>query len=197
MIKDRITQELKFRMLQEIYKTRKDNKEHGFLICTDNKGNLSASKSCKGRRCDIEFPEELIDKCPYKIQGNFHTHPLMKDAINRRKRWHFDQTPPKETMKKIIIETERRKGHTLTDPSLGDKLTALLLKHNRLGEKGALGTVCIATDINEKVECWTAKDNIKKEDVDKAYKEFYGDITRMSPNKWLKPLFDKEFISLK
>jgi hypothetical protein len=198
MIKDRSTPELKNRMLQEIQKTTKDENEHGFLICTDNKGNLSATESCKGDECEINF-ENLMNKCPYKVQGDFHTHShiaVLKMHIEKIPRIapldEYHKKAVIENTKKSFIENKKKNNETLTEPSHLDILSAIKLKYNGR----ALGTVCTGVDLDENtVECWTAKGNITRKDFDRASQESHQQNSY--PKEWVKPLFQKEIISLK
>lgn len=192
MIKDRITQELKNRMLQDIKETIKDEKEHGFLICVDNKGNLSPTESCKGEKCEIQLAS-FVDQCPHKIQGDFHTHNHMAEI-----RRHVEKIPGRkfsyESFKKVIIEHTKKKNETSTVPSHGDTISAIGSKYNDM----TLGTVCIGADLDENnVECWTAKDNITREDFERAERELSEHNTGIPIREWVKPLFDKEIISLR
>lgn len=198
MIKDGLTPELKNRMLQEIQKTIKDENEHGFLICVDNKGILSATESCKGEECEIDL-ENLMNKCSHKVQGDFHTHShmaVLKNYIETIPRIALSDEFYKKTVientKKSFIEHKKKNNETLTEPSHFDILSTMKLKYN----DRTLGTVCIGTDLDEDtVECWTAKGNITRKDFDRASRE--SRLPDSYPKEWTKPLFKKDIINLK
>lgn len=190
MIEYKISPGLKSRFKEEILKSRKDGKEHGFLICSDKKEKLSATKSIVGD--NHLFLKPLKDQCNYKIQGDFHTHP----HANGAKRFFEKQLRTKipiEDVRKGLIDAARVKNVSLTAPSYGDILGTMILNYNN----EILGTTCIGTDIDQdKIECWSTKDHIKKKDFDKAVEEINSPAINGNPLKWVRPLFNKETINL-
>lgn len=196
MIKNRIIPEIKKAFLEEIKKTRDSGKEQGFLICLDKNNNKNGKLSVSKKRCtgdDCGFViENVHEYCPDKVQGAFHTHPYFINVEH-----FYDRKPTeKETQSAIKLYKKHfeRKGINLTTPSHHD-LVDTLLSHC-LGE--TVGTVCTGNDLDlEKVECWTVKsDKVKVKDCTQANQEHKERITK-EPRKWIKPLFDREMISLK
>jgi hypothetical protein len=195
MIKDKITQELKQRFKQEIHKTITDGDEHGFLICKNNDGNLSPSVATNGNKYNINFTN-IKSQCPFKIQGDFHTHASVEDMRNFIK----DKLPeegkvPEKTIRDMTIKLYQENGISTTTPSHGDLLGVLVLKN-----KGKVaGTVCMSSDAEPaKVECWTTKDNIiHNNHYERANTEILDDkLVRNPPHSWIKPLFNRELINV-
>lgn len=194
MIKNKITPQLKARFLQEIGKTIETGKEHGFLICHDGNGSLSASKSSVGEENTINFLG-IRSQCPFKIQGDFHTHASVSDMKNFIEREFPKEQVSDETVKDITKKLYEKNDTTTTMPSHGDLLGALVLKN-----KGRIvGTVCISSDAEpNKIECWTTKDDIDKNSYNRASVELRDSkFLRNPPHQWIKPLFEKEIINLK
>ena len=196
MIKDKITLELKARFLQEIKKTIETGNEHGFLMCYDNKGNLSPSKSATGEKDNINFID-IKSQCPYKIQGDFHTHAPLSDMRNfLKKEIPEENGVPEDTIRDITIRLYDHNGISTTGPSHGDLLGLLVLK----GRGKIIGTVCTGSDAEpSNVECWTTRDNIIKSDhYKRAGTEIQNrKLVRNPPHDWIKPLFNREIINLK
>lgn len=189
MIKDKITPELKNAFSESIKKTKDSGNEHGFFICINKDGKLSASQTkCEGDNCEINMRLSQ-ETCPGKNQGFFHVHP---------KKLQFEKQIGRkftEEDKKNIIDA-RGDISTLQMPSHGDVLTILLTKCNRLTE----GTICTAADLEpDKVGCWTPKKGVanfatcyyaKRDDILTKNKS-------TNPKIWIRPLFNKEVIDLK
>lgn len=193
MIKDKITPELKAKFLQEIQKTIIDGNEHGFLICHDNKGNLSPSKTSIGEKDNINFIN-IKDQCPFKIQGDFHTHASVSDLRNFIKEKIPEEKVSDDIIKDITIKLYKENGITTTTPSHGDLLGLLVLK----GKDKVIGTVCMSSDAEpNNVECWTTKDDIHRNHYKRANIEIQDrKLIRNPPHNWIKPLFNKEIINL-
>lgn len=191
MIKDKITADLNTRFKQEINHTIIDGKEHGFLLCSDKKKRLSATKSTVGD--DNLFLKPLKDQCSFKIQGDFHTHAHAKNAKKIfDKQLGIDISI--EDVKKGLSDAAKKKNLSLTEPSYGDILGTMILNH----KNEILGTTCIGTDIEpEKIECWSLKDHIKKDGFKKAVEESESPAINSNPLKWVRPLFNKETIYIK
>lgn len=191
-IKDKITSELKNRFSQEIGKTTENGKERGFLICTDKEGVLSSTKSNEGEQGMVSL-RSLKNQCPFKIQGEFHTHPHATEA----KEYVEEKLGRKvslEDAKKVVLDIAKEKNVSLTEPSYGDVLGVVVSRYMN----NTLGTTCIGTDIKpEKVECWTTKGEITEEDFDTAFRELNGPDVHKSPLEWTRSLFEKEIIDLK
>ena len=199
MIKDKITPELRQRFIQEISKTITDGDEHGFLICKDNDGDLSPSIATNGDKYHINF-SDIKSQCPFKIQGDFHTHASVEDMRNFIKD-NKDQLPeegnfPDSLIRDMTIKLYKENGISTTTPSHGDLLGVLVLKN-----KGKVdGTVCMSSDAEpSKIECWTTKDNLIRDNhYTRANTEIGDDkLVRNHPHNWIKPLFHKETINLK
>lgn len=194
MIKDKIVTQLKNAFLESLEKTKKTNREYGFLMCIDKDGKLSASRSkCEGDLCSIRLGL-IRDKCPEKVQGFFHTHPqkLLLEEL-------FNEKMTDEDVKELVVRSRehfKKKGITVQGPSHQDALTTLLLKC----EKELEGTVCTGSDLEtDKVECWTTKRNAANF-LTCNYAKIDNFLTAemgINPKKWIKPLFDKEMINLK
>lgn len=192
MIKDKITSEIKNRFREEIRKTREIGKEHGFYLCIEKDGKLSASKTCIGNECNITLMRPK-DACPGKVQGDFHTHPrlnyIKEELINRNVSLLSDS--------KIIESQEKdikEKGWTSQTPSYKDLLYGINMRFFGCSK----GTTCVGVDYDDtKVECWTPKNVPHKayiranDELTKGGKDFEG-----IPKKWILPLFEKEVIYL-
>lgn len=194
MIKNKITSQLKARFLQEIGKTIETGKEHGFLICHDGNGSLSASKSSVGEENTINFLG-IRSQCPFKIQGDFHTHASVSDIRNFIEKEIPEEKVPDETIRDITIKLYNKNGTSVTEPSHGDLLGLLVLK----GKNKIDGTVCTSSDAEPNtVECWTAKNNINDDNYKRAGIEIQNPkLSRNPPHSWVRPLFDREIIDLK
>lgn len=60
-------------MLSLMEETNKDGKEHGFLMCRVDGGQVTAGKTCTGNQCSIALTD-----CGDKHEvGSFHTHPTV------------------------------------------------------------------------------------------------------------------------
>ena len=191
MIKDKITPELKKRFRQEINNSKKDGKEHGFLLCSDKKEKLYATTSIVGEEDNLFF-KPLKNQCKSKIQGEFHTHPRAMTA----KKFFDNQLGrdlPIEEVRNGLIDAVKKRNISLTEPSYGDILGTMILNH----KNEMLGTTCIGTDIYpEKIECWSTKDHINKIDYDKAVEDLNSPATISNPLKWVRPLFNRETINI-
>ena len=194
MIKYKITPELKQKFIQEIHKTITDGDEHGFLICKDNEGNLSPSIATNGNKHNINFTD-IKYQCPFKIQGDFHTHASVSDLRNFIKEKIPEEKVSDDVIKDITIKLYKENGITTTTPSHGDLLGLLVLK----GKNKVIGTVCMSSDAEpNNVECWTTKDNINRTHYKRANIEIQDrKLIRNPPHDWIKPLFNKEIITLK
>jgi hypothetical protein len=190
MIKDKITPELKKAFSESIKKTEESGNEHGFFMCINKDGKLSASRiKCEGDTCGITMrlsPEVCADK----NQGFFHVHPG-KLRIERQ----IGRKVTEEDKKSIVITDRRGKITTVHTPSHSDVLTILLTKCDRLTE----GTICTAGDIEpDKVECWTPKKGAANL-ITCSYAKRDNILTKekdIRPKTWIKHLFNKEIIDL-
>ncbi len=196
MIKDKITPQLKNKFIEEISKTITDGNEHGFLICHDKNGNLSPSNSSNGEKNNINFID-IKDQCPFKIQGDFHTHASASDV-----RDFIKENIPEEKgiirdslIRDITVKLYKENGISTTTPSHGDLLGLLVLK----GKGKIAGTVCMSSDAEpNNVECWTTKENVinnnhyKRANVELQNRK----LVRNPPHDWIKPLFNREIIDL-
>jgi hypothetical protein len=211
MIKDKITQELRSRFIEDIKISKESGKERGFFLCQNKEEKLIPSKSCQGTECSIHLGDPRTD-CPSETTayGNFHTHPYLY-SVKQELRKDGKILPSEELkisdelkirmMKGIGASHERItgvKGITINSPSYTDVLKALLAKSIDMTK----GTVCTSTDIDtNKVECWTikdiGKDNLKRLaikgmiELDKVKSEGSGLI-----KKWLDDISDREIIEL-
>lgn len=193
-IKDRITPVLKQRFKSEINKTITDGDEHGFLICKNQDGKLSPSIPTNGNKYHINF-EDIKSQCPFKIQGDFHTHSSVEDMRNFIKDNLPEEDVSENLLRNMTIKLYQENGISTTTPSHGDLLGVLVLKN-----KGKVdGTVCMSSDAEPKnVECWTTKDNIIRDNhYKRANVEIKDDkLIRNPPHDWIKPLFNRELINL-
>jgi len=211
MIKDKITQELRSRFIEDIKISKESGKERGFFICQNKDEKLIPSKSCEGSECSIHLGDPRT-ACPSETTtyGNFHTHPYL---YNIKQEFRKDgKIPPNEELKitnelktkmmKNIGEFHERitgvKGININSPSYTDVLKALLAKSINFTK----GTVCTSTDIDtNKIECWTIKDIEKDKltrlavkgmiELDKTKSEGSGLI-----KKWLDDISERETIEL-
>jgi hypothetical protein len=184
MIKDKITPELKQKFKEAIEMTYKDRSEYGFVICKDENENLQPGPLCKGDKCSV-IP---IEKCSYKKQGMFHTHPfssLMKPI-------------PREVASLCVKGITRLFCISATTPSHQDLALALTDKCSRHSE----GTICIGSDVQmNKISCWTPNITVP---IKGAYEKgspcfrALGDIAEVMgpPRSWIEPLFDVENIDI-
>ncbi len=196
IIKDKLTPQLRNRFIQEIHKTITDGDEHGFLICKDNNGNLSPSGATNGNKYHINF-SDIKSQCPFKIQGDFHTHSSAEDMRNFIKNNIPEEGNISENViRDITVKLYKENGISTTTPSHGDLLGVLVLKNKNKID----GTVCMSSDAEpQNVECWTTKDNMIQ---DNHYKRANAEIqdrilVRNPPHDWIKPLFNRELINLK
>lgn len=194
MIKDKITPDIKERFSQEIQKTIIDGNEHGFLICSDTSGNLSPSKASTGEKDNINFIN-IKDQCPFKIQGDFHTHASASDVKNFIKEKIPKEKVSDNVIRDITVKLYKENGISTTTPSHGDLLGLLVLK----AKNKVVGTVCMSSDAEPNhVECWTTRDNVNGDHYKRANLEIKNrKIVRNPPHDWIKHLFNKEIISLK
>jgi len=193
MIKYKITPELKKKIKGAIKETVRTGKEHGFLLCRDNKGSISATKSSEGKNDFIDLSEHR-DSCPFKIQGDFHTHAYASDMKNFIKKEFPEKKVTEDKIRDITINMYEMGGSSVTGPSHGDLLNTLLLKR----DKEIIGTVCTGSDVdNNKIECWTVKNDINNDHYRRAEKEITNTkFVRDPPHEWAKRLFHKEEIDL-
>lgn len=146
MIKDKISQELKSRFLQDIRKTKETGKERGFLICIDEKDRLSATKSCEGKECGVDL-SSLKSQCNFKTQGEFHTHPYTDSVQYAEEK--LGKRISVEEAKNFVKDMAKKKNISLTEPSYRDLLGTIISKYTNR----TLGTTCVSTDIEpDKVE---------------------------------------------
>lgn len=194
MIKDKITPKLKTRFLEEIDKTMKNGNERGFLLCRDIDGTLSASRTSIGENDKINF-SDINTQCPFMIQGDFHTHASASDMKRFIKKELPEEKVSDDVVRDIAIKLYKKNGISTTEPSHGDLLGLLVLK----GKNKIIGTVCTGSDAEpNKIECWTARDNINNDDYKRASVEIKNpNLSRHAPHDWIKPLFHKEIINLK
>lgn len=190
MIKDKITPDIKDKFIEALKRTENTGKEHAFIICKDEKGNLHPREICEGEECNVKM--ESPKACfPHKMQGNFHTHPDI--TIARRKLKDKIGIIPKELAISFVKEIAKSEGIDVTTPSHGDLLNALVNKCLKRTE----GTVCIGSEaIRDRVDCWTAKDSVTKDDCERAKMLRLLGVIAEPPKPWIKPLFDKEIINL-
>lgn len=203
MIKDKITPELEFRLLDAISKTKENGKEHGFYICGDKKKMLPSELRVGDGGIDLGDP--IIACRGKKVQGNFHTHSYL--TLFKQKSRLMKQEMSDTDVKKFIREKHGEliketgvKGITLDSPSPKDLLKSIL--YSCVGKPE--GTMCVGNDMADnikqsKIECWIPKE-IPKTSCDLAYNTLYSDGKEkdMIPYKsWMTPLFNKEIIELK
>ncbi len=177
-------------------------KERGFFICKDEKGNLFPSrKTCEGTECEVTLKDPR-GACPIGIQGDFHTHPYLATAKKYLKEQGKKIGPDiilKEEVRKTLKETHEEQGVigiSLVAPSYKDALRSILVS---CISTNIDGTACIGSDLeDDKVECWTPKKDIKLTDCSRAEEELKKlKEEKLSPKKWVIPLFERETIDLK
>lgn len=191
MISNKITPGLRKAFLEEIEKTKDTGREHGFPICMDNNGELSApTKRHKGKESAFRI-RNIHDYCPGRVQGGFHTHPFIAgiDKLYGRK------PTEEETKRAVDLFKERfeEEGITVQTPSHHDLADTLVSQCIDKTE----GTVCTGSDLDmERVECWTVKpEKVRFIDCSQAEKDRRQRIAS-NPREWIKPLFDREIIKL-
>ena len=210
MLKDKISPALKNRFLEEIKKSGESNKERGFLLCLSEKGHIYPTRTCEGTECDITLWKTMVGegRCTGEVQGEFHTHPV-RTTLTGSVKGILGFTPEEESIKKAVIDILQKKHKeegidiTLQTPSYRDVLNAVLTKC--IGFTN--GTSCIGTDIeDDRIECWTVKKDISTKDMkdacDKANSEIKEEERERKEDfvpikRWVKPIFDREVISLK
>lgn len=208
MIKDKITPQLKERFKDAIKKTIDTGKEQGFYICKDKEEKLFADKGCEGEYCNLIIGRPQ-DACQGKInQGDFHTHPYTSlDPYERMALIKTYGYPRVEKDLKNVIKEEFEEIHkkeglknvSINTPSYIDTLKALGFKCDGFTR----GTVCIGTDIQKEVECWTVRETDKdtnNRNCNKMEEEWIYAVRRggrMPVKKWIVPIFEKEVIDLK
>lgn len=191
MIKEKITSEIKNRFREEIRKTKEIGKEHGFYLCIEKDGKLSASKTCVGNECNITLMRPK-DACPKrKVQGDFHTHPRL-NYIKEDLRKRNVPLPSDSNIIDVQEKDIKEKGWTSQTPSYKDLLYGINMRFFGYSK----GTTCVGVDYDDsKVECWTPK-NVPH----KAYIRANDELTKCGkdciPKKWIRSLFEKEVINL-
>lgn len=193
MIKDKFTPQLRQRFLEEITKSEETGKERGFHLCIEKDGKLSAGNMSIGGESSTRFHLPSLS-CPgRKVQGEFHTHPFLKDI---RKQYNFTVSELSDKRLKAAAMSSLRKGYEPTNPSHQDVLAAILENCTKMTN----GTTCIGSDLDmDKVECWTIK-NVSKWNCIRAFKEKIFPKEKGGstfPHKWVRPLFNVEMIDLK
>lgn len=191
MIKDKITPQIKDKFRDAINLTIKTGKEHAFIICRDDKEDLTPRAICEGSECVVlmEPPESCL---PFRAQGNFHTH---ADTAIARRVLDVEGRLPRKILTDYVKQVADSEGIDVTTPSHGDLINALINRCIRRTE----GTVCVGSDaIPYRVDCYTANNKITKDDCDSAkmLKLFTRTEEAGIPRPWIKPLFDKETINL-
>ncbi len=195
MIKDKITPNMRKKFSQAIKNTRETGKEHGFYMCIENDGKLSATDMCIGDECSVDIHKIHAPCSGKKIQGDFHTHPYLEDI---KKYFNISSFKAYDQLVKSAVEQFlEEKRFTVTMPSHTDLRNEILGKCAKKTE----GTVCIGTDLDEgKIECWTAKD-IDKGDCTKTLVDTLEisagkNKGQTTPHEWIRPLFNVETIDL-
>lgn len=194
-IKDKITPKMRKQFSQAIKKSKETGREHGFYMCIDDDGKLSATDMCVGDECSIKLHHAHAHCENKKVQGDFHTHPYLDDA---KKYFNITFKASNQLMKESIRQFLEEKGSTITMPSNEDAVNAILGKCAKKTE----GTTCIGSDLdNNRIECWTTKDIDDVDCVRVLVDRFtpYENKEKVStmPRDWIKHLFNKEFIELK
>lgn len=200
MITKKISPELKKRFAEELKRSSIDGKERYIPLCIDERKKLNIdARTCIGTECEI--PPELQHNCPEGtyIQGDFHTHPFMKEIRDNPKmqeflRRKYGHIPPDDTILRHVKDiNEIRKDSSI--PSHGDVINALRLKC----AANINYAICIGTDIvPENVSCFEIDGDISKEDCAKIYKEeIKGIEQRMKfPEEWTRKYFKTEKIDI-
>lgn len=201
MIKDKITEALKERFRDTIKKTVDTGKEQGFFICANKEGKLYASKSCEGDECEVILGNPF-QICPQRVQGDFHTYPYVANSRKEYKKKGINPPPDdilKEDVRRTLIDAHEEKGLkglSPVIPSYNDVLNTII--HKCFKETDA--TTCIGSDLDDNtVECWTSKD-IRHGQCVRAVFELRRSVQekkKLSPKKWVIPLFDVENINLR
>lgn len=193
-IKDKITPEIKNKFIDALRRTVDTGREHAFIMCKDERGNLHPRDICSGEQCKVKM--ESPTKCfPYRAQGNFHTHAdvsiarkIFKDVIDKEGKF------PRELLISHVKDAAKSEGIDVTTPSYRDLINALVNKCIDRTE----GTLCVGSDaMSDRVDCWTVIDTITEDDCDRAKMLKLLRIEAEVPKPWIKPLFDKEIIGLK
>jgi hypothetical protein len=192
MIKEKITPELKRLFRDAINNTMDTGIEHGFLLCLDNKGNITPTNVCKGNECEVKLPRT----CPVKMRGNFHTHPILAYHNREMAKAGLQKFSKKNLLYTIKEVNKLRKDkYDSQSPSRADALSSLTDKCRKISN----GTVCIGNDLGEDVKCWTPKE-IRVQDCARAFKELAELLPKEKteqPEQWAKDLFDIEAINVK
>ena len=212
MIKNKITPELRSRLIEDIKRSKESGKERGFFLCENKEGKLVPSRSCEGTECNIHLGDPRTG-CPpeTKTYGEFHTHPYLY-GIKQELKDRGEKILPGEELRveeelKIAMNKNVRyahekitkvKGITINTPSYTDVLRALLAKSINVTN----GTVCTSTDVEtDKVECWTIKD-IPKDKLKNSVTMALIDLDKVKPEgselmkKWIDNISDRETIYL-
>ena len=159
MIKDKISCDLKNRIIEDNLKTRHDGLERGFYICIGRKDKklYPHERKCVGEYCKVE----LIGTCPNKAQGTYHVHPLVQRIINETKETTGKKVSEEEAAE-LLSRSKAKYVSEYTTRSGPDLIHAIM---NRQEEKSH-GTTCIGSDFKHNiVDCWSIKKNayLKKE----------------------------------
>lgn len=190
-IKDKITPEIKNKFRDALRRTIDTGREHAFIMCRDDKGNLYPRDICEGEECEVKMESPAL--CfPHRTQGNFHTH--ADTSVVRRIFKDTEKRIPKEIIISYVEDVARSEGIDVTTPSYGDLVNTLINKCIERTE----GTVCVGSDANlDRVDCWTVNNTITEDDCGRARTlKLLGMAGEGPPKPWIKPLFDKEIINL-
>lgn len=200
MIKDKITPQIKNRLLEEIRISKANGRERGFFLCKDDK-EIIPSRTCEGDECSLVVEDPSII-CPKGLIGNIHIEPYV--SATKRDYQKKRIIIPSDDVLKLNIEKKLRKKHEEKDlgelspvsPSYLNTLNILLLKCF----KNIDTFTCVTSDLDEnKMECWTPKKDIRKgQCVRSLYeqKKVLREKERLFPKKWITSLFTKEVIQL-
>lgn len=200
MIIKKITSEFKKRFAEELKRSSIDGKERYIPLCIDERKKLVIGvNTCIGTECMV--PEEMIE-CPRGTikQGDFHTHPFMKDIrenpeLREFLRQKYGHIPPDEIILqhlKNINELRRKYGYSL--PSQHD--IAIAMENKCIDNINY--TSCVGTDIMpDVVNCLEVEKDISNEDCEKATEEltiFSKGIERAE--EWTRKYFKAEKIDI-
>lgn len=187
MIKDKISCELKYRILVANLASRDDGLERSFPICIEKDGKLHPTVTTGvgelGRAA-------VIGKCSGKRQGTYHNHPFAKQSITDTRNvegW----TPSKEEALEYLSRTRSKKILDYFLPTNNDLATEIVNKF----ENKSNGTTCIGNDAKLNiVDCWTINKKIDSETYDRAIE---SRLHREDVGDWAKAPFEREIIDLR
>lgn len=143
MIKDKISCDLKNRIIENNSKSLHDGRERGFSIYIGKDKKLYPHEiNCVGTCHSVA----IIHTYSNQTQGYYHTHPLVQRTIRDTEKATGNKVSEKEVVEYLLKSKNKYiLKHTL--PSKHDLIQAMLDKYEKMSQ----GTECVGTDFRPNV----------------------------------------------